>query len=72
MSRRRTMISRLIQVTTRKIGFLVVKRFPIPPLVFSFVVTMYINHSKEKNNNEHDNENDCHWLVCHNVSKKIQ
>jgi hypothetical protein len=52
--------------------FLVVRGFPIPSLVFSFVVTMYINHSKEKNNNEDDNENDCRWLVCPNLSKKIQ
>ena len=64
--------SRLIQVTIRNIGCLVVRHFPIPPLVFFFVVTMYINHGKEKNNNEDDNENDCHWLVRPNLSKKNQ
>jgi hypothetical protein len=49
-----------------------VRDFPIPPLMFFFVVPMYINHGKEKNNNEDDNENDCHWLVRPNLSKKIQ
>lgn len=54
------------------IGFLVVPDFPIPPLTFFFVETMDINHSKEKNNHEDDNENDCHWLTRPNLSKKIQ
>jgi hypothetical protein len=48
------------------------RKFPIPPLVFFFVVTVYINHSKEKQNNEDNNENDCHWLALANLGKKIQ
>jgi hypothetical protein len=54
------------------LAFLVVTDFPVPPLTFFFVETMDINHSKEKNNREDDNENDCHRLVRPNLSKKIQ